>query len=81
MLNTKTTNSQRLKRYKAKMKAHGYKRLSFWAHGELDRLLKEARKPNECIGRTLERLLLGQAMKRPPTTYTRQNMCGKYDAR
>lgn len=61
----KTTNAERLKKYRAKMDAAGFKRLSFYAAPELDELLRRERKPSECGGRTLERLLLGEAKARP----------------
>jgi hypothetical protein len=61
-----TTNAERLRVYKAKMKQEGFKRLSVYVHPELAIYLKKKRKPQECQGRTLERLLLGEARKRPP---------------
>lgn len=61
-----TTNAERLRVYKAKMKQAGFKRLSVYAHPELTLYLKQECKPGECGGRTLERLLLGEARKRPP---------------
>ena len=62
---TTTTNAERLKKYRAKMDAAGFKRLSLYAAPELDALLIRERQSGECMGRTLERLLLGQAVKRP----------------
>lgn len=62
----KTTNADRLRVYKAKMKEAGFKRLSIYVHPELAAFLELERKPYECGGRTLERLLLGEARKRPP---------------
>lgn len=59
-----TTNAERLKKYRAKMDAAGFERLSFYAAPELAELIRRERKPSECGGRTLERLLLGQAIKR-----------------
>lgn len=73
---TTTTNAERLKKYRAKMDAAGFKRLSFYASSELDELLRKERQPNECGGRTLERLLLGQAAKRPDY-YTRAEMAAR----
>lgn len=66
-----TTNAERLKRYRAKMDAAGFKRLSFYALPELDELIRRERQPSECGGRTLERLLLGgqtitPVRRRPP---------------
>ena len=71
-----TTNAERLKKYRAKMNAAGFKRLSFYASQELDELLRKERQPNECGGRTLERLLLGEAAKRPDY-YTREEMAAR----
>lgn len=61
----KTTNAERLRKYRAKMTDAGFKRLSLYAAPELDALLCRERKASECMGRTLERLLLGRAVKRP----------------
>lgn len=60
-----TDNKERLRRYRAKMTAAGFKRLSFYAAPELAELIARERKPSECGGRTLERLLLGEAKPRP----------------
>lgn len=59
------SNKDRLKRYREKMAANGFKRLSFYAAPELVELIAKERKPSECGGRTLERLLLGEAKPRP----------------
>jgi len=64
-----TTNAQRLKVYKTRMKQSGFKRLSVWVHPELASMLASSRKQGECTGRTLERLILGQAKKRPNFPY------------
>jgi hypothetical protein len=61
----KTTNAERLKKYRAKMEAAGFKRLSFYAAPELAELINRERQPHECGGRVLERLLLGRAVRRP----------------
>ena len=60
-----TSNKERLKKYREKMKVAGFKRLSFYAAPELVALISEERMRAECGGRTLERLLLGKAAKRP----------------
>ena len=39
--------------------------MSFYAAPELAELIARERKPSECGGRTLERLLLGEAKPRP----------------
>ena len=64
-----TTNADRLKVYKVRMKQSGFKRLSIYVHPDLVEFLNRARKSNECGGRTLERLLLGEARKRPNFSY------------
>lgn len=61
-----TSNAERLRAYKAKMKEAGFKRLSVYVHPALSAYLERERKAHECGGRTLERLLLGEARKRPP---------------
>lgn len=58
-------NAERLDKYKGKMRAAGYKRLSVWVCPELAAMLEAERKSYECSGRVLERLLLGEAGKRP----------------
>jgi hypothetical protein len=59
-----TTNAQRLRRYKQRMRANGFRRLSIWVHEELLKLILENRRPGECYGRTLERPILGERNKR-----------------
>lgn len=59
------SNKDRLKRYREKMAANGFKRLSFYAAPELAELIARERQPYECGGRVLERLLLGEAKPRP----------------
>lgn len=60
-----TTNAERLRIYKAKMKQAGFTRLSVYVHPELVTFLNRERELYECGGRALERLLLGAAKKRP----------------
>jgi hypothetical protein len=62
---TTTPNAKRLQAYKLKMKAAGFIRLSAYIHPHLISALKHERKSGECTGRTLERLILGAAQKRP----------------
>lgn len=64
-----TTNADRLKTYKARMKGAGFKRLSIWVHPDLVAHLNAEGKSSECTGRTIERLLLGEARKRPNFPY------------
>lgn len=61
----KTTNAERLRTFKAKMNEAGFKRLSIYVHPDLVALIDAEKKPYECGGRTLERLLLGASLKRP----------------
>lgn len=72
----KSANAQRLTKYRAKMAEAGFKRLSFYVSAELETLLRRERQPSECGGRTLERLLLGEAAKRPDY-WTRQERLQK----
>lgn len=60
-----STNAERLRAYKQKMQEAGFKRLMVYVHPDLVNLLAQERKSYECGGRTLERLLLGEARKRP----------------
>jgi hypothetical protein len=62
---TTTTNAERLRKYKAGMNAAGFHRLTAYVHPALKAFINQNRLPHECTGRTLERLLLGQARKRP----------------
>lgn len=52
-----------------RMKNAGFRRISVWVSAELAQKLAKERKPAECGGRTLERLLLGEAAKRPTYPY------------
>ncbi|WP_250501428.1 hypothetical protein [Caballeronia sp. GAWG1-5s-s] len=58
-------NAERLARYKERLRAADFKRLSFWVCSDLAALLAAKRRPGECTGRTVERLLLGAAAARP----------------
>ncbi|MEF9385062.1 hypothetical protein V4890_05420 [Ralstonia solanacearum species complex bacterium KE056] len=79
-------NAERLEKYKGKMRAAGFKRLSVWVCPEFAAMLAAERNPHECGGRTLERLLLGEARKRPlywaegergfPDQYAQAHECG-----
>lgn len=60
-----TTNADRIARYKRRMKACGFRRVAFWLHPDLAELLERERRLDECNGRTLERLILGEARCRP----------------
>lgn len=58
-------NAERLQQYKARLRAAGFRRLSFWVCADLALYLAAERRQFECGGRTLERLLLGEAATRP----------------
>ena len=62
---TVTTNAERLALHKRRMKNAGFRRLSLWVSDELAQHLANERRQGECGGRSLERLLLGEAAKRP----------------
>jgi len=62
---SRSKNAERLEKYRKTMEAQGFRRISFYGCAELDALLRKERQPNECTGRTLERLLLGKAAPRP----------------
>ena len=59
-----TTNNERVKRYKERMKGAGFRRLDAWVTAELYARLESERKPWECYGRVLERLLAGKSAER-----------------
>ncbi|WP_051534682.1 hypothetical protein [Deefgea rivuli] len=60
-----TTNSERIKRYRQRMKQKGFVNIGAMVSSELYALLANERQPNECTGRVLERLILGASYKRP----------------
>ena len=64
-----TTNAERLALHKRRMKNADFHRLSVWVSDELAQHLANERRQGECGGRTLERLLLGEAAKRPTFPY------------
>jgi len=51
--------------HKARMKDAGFHRMSAWVSNALRDKVAQERRQGECTGRTLERLLLGEAAKRP----------------
>lgn len=65
-------NAELLALHKRRMKNAGFHRLSVWVSNELAQHLANERRRGECGGRTLERLLLGEATKRP--TYPHGSM-------
>lgn len=60
-----STNKDRIARYTQRMEAAGFRRLSVWLHPDLMARLDVERGSSECYGRTLERLILGAAGRRP----------------
>lgn len=58
-------SKDQLKRHKVNMRATGFERLAYWVHPDLVALVIAKGRPGECGGRTLERLLLGEARQRP----------------
>ncbi len=58
-------NSERLEKHKCKMRAEGFRRLPLWVCPELEAMLTAERRPGECGGRVLERMMLGAAKPRP----------------
>jgi|GEM_PF-2199376 len=62
---TKTRCAELLALHKRRKENAGFRRISMWVSGELAEMLARERRQGECGGRTLERLLLGEAAKRP----------------
>ena len=61
--------TRRLSAYQERLTSAGFKRISAYVSADLVALLQRQKVKGECIGRTLERLLLGSAAVRP-TYYT-----------
>ncbi|WP_322082894.1 hypothetical protein [Burkholderia sp. BCC1972] len=59
------TTAERLKGHSKRMRSAGFVQITAWACPELVALLNNAKRPGECRGRTLERLILGEARERP----------------
>ncbi|HDR8932816.1 hypothetical protein [Burkholderia vietnamiensis] len=59
------TTAERLKEHSKRMRTAGFVQITAWACPELVALLNNAKRPGECRGRTLERLILGEARERP----------------
>ncbi|BAL24015.1 antitoxin MazE-like protein [Azoarcus sp. KH32C] len=62
-----TTNAERVKRHKGRMKEAGFRRLDVWVSPELFTLIQQECKPWECYARTVERLLMGRRPSRRVT--------------
>ena len=59
-------SAELLELHKVRMKDAGFRRMSAWVSNALRDKLAQERRQGECTGRTLERLLLGEAATRPP---------------
>jgi len=64
-MNTTSNNAQRLAAYRQRLREAGFQRVSAYISRELVAFLHDEKAQGECIGRTLERLLLGSAKDRP----------------
>jgi len=62
-------SAELLELHKVRMKDAGFRRMSAWVSNALRDKLAQERRQGECTGRTLERLLLGEAAKRPAFGY------------
>ena len=61
----KNDSARRLAAYRQRLKEAGFKRVSAYVSLDLVAYLERQKAQGECIGRTLERLLLGNAKDRP----------------
>ena len=64
-MSTDSNNAQRLAAYRKRLREAGFQRISAYVSLDLITLLQSQKVQGECIGRTLERLLLGSAKVRP----------------
>lgn len=64
-MNITTNNPQRLAVYRQRLRNAGFQRVSAYISLELVAFLQNEKRQGECLGRTLERLLLGSAKIRP----------------
>jgi len=62
-------SAELLELHKVRMKNAGFRRMSAWLSNALRDKLAQERRQGECTGRTLERLLLGEAATRPAFCY------------
>lgn len=58
-------SAELLELHKVRMKDAGFRHMSAWVSNALRDKLAQERRQGECTGCTLERLLLGEAAKRP----------------
>jgi len=64
-MSTANHNAQRLAAYRQRLAEAGFKRISAYVPLDLIAHLQSQKAPGECVGRTLERLLLGNVKDRP----------------
>lgn len=69
-------NTERLALHKRRAENAGFRRISMWVSGELAEMLAREIRQGECGGRILERLLLGEAAKRPGAICMRKSNGG-----
>lgn len=75
-MNTTNKNAQRLAAYRKRLENAGFKRISAYVSLDLIAYLQSQKAQGECIGRTLERLLLG-SIKNRPRYYSDEEMAQK----
>lgn len=64
-MSTANNNAQRLAAYRQRLREAGFRRVSAYVSLDLIAFLQSQKVQGECVGRTLERLLLGSARVRP----------------
>ncbi|MDV2116470.1 hypothetical protein [Alcaligenes faecalis] len=64
-MSTANNNAQRLAAYRQRLREAGFRRVSTYVSLDLIAFLQSQNVQGECVGRTLERLLLGSARVRP----------------
>jgi len=64
-MDAENSNAQRLAAYRRRLEEAGFKRVSAYVSLYLIVYLQSQKERGECLGRTLERLLLGVAKARP----------------
>lgn len=57
--------AKELAAHRARLKQAGFRRISCWISPELQTRLWKTRRYKDCVGRQLERLILGKAAARP----------------
>lgn len=72
-------NARRLAAYRRRLEDAGFKRVSAYVSSDLIIYVQSQKERGECMGRTLERLLLGAAKVRP--TYYSDEEIAQREAR